>query len=458
METTSIEVEGLIGRYNHKILFAQEDDFVILHGPNGVGKTMLLELVKAASDLQPGKLMSIPFSRARIGYHDGTVLQLTRHTQETLPFEEIEPEHPKARPNPGETSITFTLLRGRQVVSEWTAKITEIYQRPGRSSRLEHYAPVRQVAAHIWRDIEEGDHLTKEEVLDRYGDALPAEFFGSKMPEELREFRQETNVHLIETQRLVVLQRGRTPARSEYAQLSTKVAEFADDLKERLGAALAENSRISQERDRTYPLRLLERAWPETPSDEQIRERYSSQSELRERLAQISLLDEKTGGISLPEKMELWQRRVMWTYLEDSQSKLETFLPLLEKINLFQEIINSRFLSKEMVIDRRAGISFETDEGHELDSTMLSSGEQHELVLLYDLLFSVPAGALVLIDEPEISLHVNWQKRFLDDIRRVSQISGFRFIVATHSPQIIGKWWNRAVALDPRFTAEGDHA
>lgn len=278
------------------------------------------------------------------------------------------------------------------------------------------------------------------------------------MPEAFREFRSEANVHLIETQRLVVLQRARPHVRSETAQLSTKVEEFAEDLKQRLGAALAENSRMSQERDRTYPIRLLMSSWTETPSDEQIRERYSSQSQLREQLAQISLLDEKTGGISLPKKMETWQRRVMWTYLEDSDIKLKTFLPLLEKITLLQEIVNSRFLSKRMVIDRRTGIGFVTDEGRELEPTMLSSGEQHELVLLYDLLFSVPPGALVLIDEPEISLHVNWQKRFLDDIRRISRISGFRFIVATHSPQIIGKWWNRAVALDPRFNTEGDRA
>ncbi|MCE7079002.1 AAA family ATPase [Streptomyces sp. ST2-7A] len=458
MEITSIEVDGLIGRYSHKIHFSRDDDFVILHGPNGVGKTMLLELVKAASELKAGRLMSLPFDQARIGYDDGTMLQLTRHTQEVLPFEEFEGNGARVRPTTGDTSVEFTLLRDRKTVAEWRANIADSGQRLSRNHRMETYLPVRRIGPRQWYDTEEGDTISWTEVLDRYNDSLPAEFFGARMPEELRTFRSEVNVHLIETQRLVVLQRAGVKARSEHVQLSTKVAEFAQDLKERLGAALAENSRISQERDRTYPLRLLQHTWTETPSDEKIRERYSSQSQLREQLAQISLLDEKTGGISLPPKMETWQRRVMWTYLEDSEIKLETFVPLLEKINLLREIVNSRFLSKRMVIDRRAGISFVTDEGRELDSTMLSSGEQHELVLLYDLLFSVPMGALVLIDEPEISLHVNWQKRFLDDIRRISKISGFRFIVATHSPQIIGKWWDRAIALDPRFNSEGDRA
>ncbi|RLU99255.1 hypothetical protein CTZ27_15010 [Streptomyces griseocarneus] len=459
MKVTSIEVDGLIGRYNHKIDFSPEDDFVILHGPNGVGKTMLLELVKAASALKVGKLMSIPFAQARISYHDGTILQLNRHTQEILPFEDFEADEPKARSNSGDTSVRFTLLRDRKVVAEWTANVGGVTHRVApRASRLEGYLPVRQVGPNSWHDMEEGDVISWPEIFDRYPDSLSAEVFGSRMPDEFREFRNEANVHLIETQRLVVLQRARAHSRSETAQLSTKVEEFAEDLKQRLGGALAENSRISQERDRTYPSRLLMHSWNEPPSDEEIREMYSSQSELREQLAQISLLDETTGGISLPKEMEPWQRRVMWTYIEDSKIKLATFLPLLEKIKLLQEIVNSRFLSKRMVIDRHAGIGFVTDEGRKLEPTMLSSGEQHELVLLYDLLFSVPPGALVLIDEPEISLHVNWQKRFLDDIRRISRISGFRFIVATHSPQIIGKWWNRAVALDPRFNTEGDQA
>ena len=66
---------------------------------------------------------------------------------------------------------------------------------------------------------------------------------------------------------------------------------------------------------------------------------------------------------------------------------------------------------------------------------------------MFDLLFNVPKGALVLIDEPEISLHVVWQLAFIPDVQRIASLSGFRFIVATHSPQIINDAWARAVRL-----------
>ena len=79
----------------------------------------------------------------------------------------------------------------------------------------------------------------------------------------------------------------------------------------------------------------------------------------------------------------------------------------------------------------------------------LSSGEQHEIILLVDLLFSIPQGAVVLIDEPEISLHVAWQIAFLPDVRRIADLVGFKFIVATHSPQIINDEWEHATRLGP---------
>ena len=69
-------------------------------------------------------------------------------------------------------------------------------------------------------------------------------------------------------------------------------------------------------------------------------------------------------------------------------------------------------------------------------------------VLLYELLFKVEPGALVLIDEPEISLHVAWQKEFLKDILSVIAVQRINVILATHSPQIINDRWDLTVDLE----------
>jgi predicted ATP-binding protein involved in virulence len=79
-----------------------------------------------------------------------------------------------------------------------------------------------------------------------------------------------------------------------------------------------------------------------------------------------------------------------------------------------------------------------TDDGKPIELDVLSSGEQQELVLLYDLLFLVSPNTLVLIDEPELSLHVMWQEDFLSDLLRIVELTECDVVLATHSPFISG--------------------
>ena len=94
------------------------------------------------------------------------------------------------------------------------------------------------------------------------------------------------------------------------------------------------------------------------------------------------------------------------------------------------------------------GFIFESNhDGSIVSPGALSSGEQHEIVLTYELLFRVSAGSLICIDEPELSLHVTWQRRFLDDIAKISELADLDFLVATHSPSIINNRRNLMVKL-----------
>ncbi|MFI1465635.1 AAA family ATPase [Streptomyces wuyuanensis] len=444
---TEIRVKRLLGRFDHKIAFPRQDEFIILHGPNGVGKTKVLELIRALSEpLQVLKISRIPFGSAELVYSDGSVLEVIRNYQETLPLgEQLEK---KVR----QVLLSLQLPGSRDPV-RWHTKFDsdDINQ-----ARLREYFSrglgIDQVGADHWEDTS-GAILSTSDLLEVYGDRLPPNLFRTshekRIPSRLREFLSGNEVHLIETQRLLGLQPPR-PAhmRAGHSARSIKVEEFAQDLSRRLAEALAENSRVSQELDRTYPTRLLA-AQSEFPDEQKIRARYAEQNELRRRLAEISVLDEKSGGIVIPDGMAPWQKNVLWTYLQDSDKKLSTFRYILDRVNLLQEIVNSRFLYKRLEVDRKRGLKVISDEGVELGLSMLSSGEQHELVLLYDLLFNVNPGALVLIDEPEISLHVSWQKRFIEDLRRISALVEFRSIVATHSPQIAGKWIDRMITLAP---------
>ncbi|MDK9700758.1 MAG: ATP-binding protein, partial [bacterium] len=108
------------------------------------------------------------------------------------------------------------------------------------------------------------------------------------------------------------------------------------------------------------------------------------------------------------------------------------------RIELFKNIINSRFLYKSFEIDKDKGFIIRSNhEASCVPPSKLSSGEQHELVLAYQLLFKTKANSLIFIDEPELSLHVSWQRQFLSDISKISKLANLDFLIATHSPTII---------------------
>ena len=125
-------------------------------------------------------------------------------------------------------------------------------------------------------------------------------------------------------------------------------------------------------------------------------------------------------------------------YVHDTTAKLAKLDALRDRSRLLLDKMNEKYRRKNIRVHREHGLVAMSDDGRRLELDCLSSGEQHELVLYYDLLFKVPSNTIVLIDEPELSLHVAWQKKFLPDLLEIVALSNFDTLIATHSPYIIG--------------------
>lgn len=68
----------VLGEYNHAFEIRDGDEFVILYGPNGVGKTRFLEVIDALSRLRGSALLLLPFETATLEYSDGSELAAER--------------------------------------------------------------------------------------------------------------------------------------------------------------------------------------------------------------------------------------------------------------------------------------------------------------------------------------------------------------------------------------------
>ena len=105
----------------------------------------------------------------------------------------------------------------------------------------------------------------------------------------------------------------------------------------------------------------------------------------------------------------------------------------------FQDMVDELFTETGKQIDRKSNeIQFIL--GNEtLTPYQLSSGEKQMLAILLTVLVENREPYALLMDEPEISLHIDWQQRLIDLIRQLNPNA--QIILSTHSPALIMDGW-----------------
>jgi len=108
-----------------------------------------------------------------------------------------------------------------------------------------------------------------------------------------------------------------------------------------------------------------------------------------------------------------------------------------EPINKFLNVINKFFekSDKTLEIDTVGHIKIIKPNAEKDSIETLSSGERQLIIIFIHLIFEKKGSKVFIIDEPELSLHVQWQSIFTDEITNISPKT--QFILATHSPEII---------------------
>jgi len=76
----------------------------------------------------------------------------------------------------------------------------------------------------------------------------------------------------------------------------------------------------------------------------------------------------------------------------------------------------------------------------------LSSGEKQLLIILGQSLLQENINHIYIADEPELSLHVEWQEKLVNSLKSVNPNS--QIIFATHSPDIVGDFSNSVIKVE----------
>lgn len=117
----------------------------------------------------------------------------------------------------------------------------------------------------------------------------------------------------------------------------------------------------------------------------------------------------------------------------------ETATRLSEGKKLFHDLVDKLFADTSKTIIRTENEIRFRQLGETLTPYQLSSGEKQMLLILLTVLVENCEPYVLFMDEPEVSLHIEWQKQLIGVIRQLNP--NVQIILTTHSPAVVMDGW-----------------
>lgn len=440
MKLLKLKIEALFNTFTYDLQFDSQDRYLILTGINGYGKTTILNMISSLANKDLYYFYTVPFASIDFGFEDGSVLSLSSKRVDDATSEDVP------------------VGSGRRLLFEMKEADDKVIG----SFCID--------AATIARVMKTNYHFSHISINNRLKEDYESKEFYQVMKDEglLNAIMQTTGQNAeqmmmrleafkasyIEAERTVecrYLRPKNTVPNLEYRDSKWYLIDhLASDFRSMLNNEYANYVKYSQTVDSDFINQAISSSlvYDQKTYDAEMEKLVARAKEL-ELLGLISHMDVKS--------YDETNAKMLTAYIVAQNEKMDFYNTLLSKIRLFSKLVEERgFINKNMSVTVKDGFRFRADGNGFIDLSLLSSGEQNEVVMLYTLVFNVGDDSMLLIDEPENSLHVLWQKKFMRTIEEVSTVKNLFVIVATHSPQIIGTRWENCCDLTELMGGEND--
>ena len=414
MQISRLQIKNLYDQYNYDIDFNSEEkeQITILTGPNGYGKTTILRILKSLNPRFLYYFYVIKFSEIIISFDNNTILNITQNYKT-----EVE----------SRSAIDYKDELEKEVRFIWNKATGEpvthfVYNRTNIEKARRTYKFLRGTYSRR-RMFEDLTNREKEEIL------LDNEEFNEYIA---KANGQEQFLMQLEALRSCYIPSNRIYNEAHEENDELPIEKVREALKDKMKNARFDDLIHSQRTDSIFIKKVLGSVYEDCS--------LSSYNELK---ADVEKKMNTIVKYKLAEKVEIPEyneenKAILFVYLKGLKEKFSKFSTILEKTNLFHKMLTSKgFANKSIEISPQHGFIFKSDNGDIIDGYKLSSGEQNEIIMLYRLIYEVPDQGLLLIDEPENSLHVAWQKTIVDDMKEIASVKRLQIIIATHSPSIV---------------------
>lgn len=430
-----LQIKNLFGQFNYNLTF-KDTGITIITGPNGFGKSTILKLIESIVEKDLYELCQYPFEHLEI---ITTNYSLKIEKQE----DNIVVNDCVLKLFPPRIMESWRRRRGAPLV-EQIGPSTFVDLRHEKFINYEEYLTLIQKG-------NEDELFTDKLIYSNYEQAIGAKKERShykNLQKYIEFFRQDIGkIKFIKEQRLIrqEIEHDRYYSSENRTKVVEVITELPSKMKSQIKDVIVKYSEISSKLDNSFPSRLF-------TAEETI-----TQEEYLEAVGKIILLQEKMQDYNLIKDLHLVSfsgfkeehSKAIKVYLDDIIKKISVYNNLIKKLDIFVKTINNKLYNKKMNVSSEFGLKIVGNNEKELELNKLSSGEQQIIVLYYELIFETTDKLMLLIDEPEISLHVAWQRTLMDDLNKIikEKEDGLSVIVATHSPQVINNNWNDIIDL-----------
>lgn len=441
MKLLNLTIYKLFDIFKHTIDYDQDERITIITAPNGYGKTMTLKIIDNLFNKRFNFFSKLAFKKIIFTFDNDRSIEIIKEGSNNS------------------TLIKFILKENNKDITSFEYPSKKLFSqlKRGISSRqIEEFMPnfLHRIDSNKLLNTQTDKVLSFEEAIYQYSDYIPESImkrFDIDTPQEFIDLLDNLEVYLIQEQRLILREHisdSGTSINQRGIVITDTIEKYSQELSHRIRQTIGEYAQVTQSLDSSFPKRLFQEKTSNI-EHEVLKNKLQSLQEQRVETSKYGLLKLDEDTFFGEDEISDSDTKVLSLYIADSEKKLAVFSSLVNKIALFTKILNERrFNFKNIEIDKERGFIFKSKNGSILQLTELSSGEQHEVVLLFELLFKARENSLVLIDEPEISLHVVWQKEFLNDIKEIISLKNIDIVIATHSPQIINERWDLTVNLE----------
>lgn len=451
VRVTAIQISKLFDDINYNIVLPDGKPIAIITAPNGCGKTTILNLLDFVLDPTSENykpFRGVPFDAFNCILSNGKTIQLRRtKTSAILPSETTKrnaSSNASIRRQESRTSsllcngdYEYVVLEKGKPCGDPPASFATII------NSIFHGDPYSLVDdddefRSLQRDPGFGMHYV-EKALTRYleqvGCIKPVNFIRADRLQPVNHTPKEERVY--EKYYGYDEPRQTSPLKAACDDLSDRISRATDEYSDAVSRAkddLPEKYLASKGKELDY--REFSERW----------NKYRGKLNNFQKIGLISETKDFTEGINMEkEYTEKGMGTFLSTYLEAFENTTDSLIDLYNRLSLFQRILEERnaFTGKKFVFGKN-GITVHVN-NREIGLETLSSGEKHDLIMFYNLIFESEQNGLVLIDEPEISLHIAWQESYLDKLIEICKMNSLQAIIATHSPSIVSSHYDCVV-------------